>query len=86
MVSCSSGSWVTPKQLEAAAAVHGSVATVAFDQRRYVGTQTGIHNPQGQRVGTVSHQQNLEYLAVAGPPAAVRRNTQPIGVLAGAVS
>lgn len=77
---------MTPEQLEAAAAVHGSVATVAFDQRRYVGAQTAIHNPQGQRVDTVSHQQNLEYLVVAGPPAAVRRITQPTGVLAGAVS
>lgn len=41
------------------------VATVAVDYRRYVGAQIGIHNPRGEKVGTVSHLRNTEYLFVA---------------------
>jgi adenine-specific DNA-methyltransferase len=41
------------------------VATLATDYRRYVGAQIGIHNPQGARVGTVSHLRNTEYLFIA---------------------
>jgi adenine-specific DNA-methyltransferase len=41
-----------------------SVATIARDGRRYVGAQIGIYNPQGLKVGTVSHLRNTEYLYV----------------------
>jgi adenine-specific DNA-methyltransferase len=41
------------------------VATVATDFRRYVGAQIGIHNPQGEKVGRVSHLRNTEYLFIA---------------------
>jgi hypothetical protein len=34
-----------------------------------VGAQIGIHNPKGEKVGTVSHLTNREYLFVAGPDA-----------------
>src|SRR6185437_5300762 len=36
-------------------AARGFVGAVAVDARRYVGATIGIHNPQGERVGTVSH-------------------------------
>jgi adenine-specific DNA-methyltransferase len=48
----------------------GEVATVPVDFRRYVGAQIGIHNPQGEKVGRVSHLTNREFLFVAGPDAA----------------
>jgi adenine-specific DNA-methyltransferase len=54
-------------------ALHGHVEMLAFDSRRYVGAQIGIHNPQGERVGTVSHVRNREYVAVAGERSEVRR-------------
>jgi adenine-specific DNA-methyltransferase len=38
-----------------------------------VGAQIGIHNPQGERVGTVSHVRNQEYVAVAGERSEVLR-------------
>lgn len=41
------------------------VATLATDYRRYVGAQIGIHNPRGEKVGTVSHLRNTEHLFVA---------------------
>jgi adenine-specific DNA-methyltransferase len=42
------------------------VRVVAFDSKRYVGAQIGIHAPDGRRVGAVSHLRNLEYLVIAG--------------------
>ena len=46
---------------------HERVETLAFDHRRYVGARIGIHNPAGERVGSVSHTRNTEYVFVAGP-------------------
>ena len=48
----------------------GDAAAVPVRFKRYVGAQIGIHNPQGERVGTVSHLTNREYLFVAGTAAA----------------
>ncbi len=45
----------------------GHVAAVALDHKRYVGAQIGIYNPQGVKVGTVSHVRNREYLFLVGP-------------------
>lgn len=59
------------------------VATLATDFPRYVGARIGIHNPRGEKVGTVSHVRTTEYLFVAsqhplgdllaGLPGAARR-------------
>jgi adenine-specific DNA-methyltransferase len=46
---------------------HEDVRLLAYDSKRYVGAQIGIHNPAGERVGRVSHLRNTEYLFVAGP-------------------
>lgn len=43
----------------------GRVTTIERDCKRYVGAQIGIYNPQGRKVGTVSHLRNREYLYVA---------------------
>jgi adenine-specific DNA-methyltransferase len=45
----------------------GYVARVEVDHARYVGARIGIHNPQGEKVGTVSHVRNRESLFVVGP-------------------
>jgi adenine-specific DNA-methyltransferase len=66
IVSYNDESWVTAEELRDMCAVHGHVELLSFDSRRYVGAQIGIHNPQGERVGTVSHVRNQEYLAIAG--------------------
>ncbi|HZU79335.1 MAG TPA: DNA adenine methylase [Acidimicrobiales bacterium] len=59
--------------------VRGAVEVVAVPSSRYVGARIGIHNPSGQRVGTVGRLQNVEYLLVAGERSDVRRTlrTQP---------
>jgi adenine-specific DNA-methyltransferase len=73
VVSYNDESWVTAEELRDMCSVHGHVEMLAFDSRRYVGAQIGIHNPQGERVGTVSHVRNQEYVAIAGARDEVRR-------------
>lgn len=72
VVSFSDEGWVPIEDLVAMCADRGEVRVVAFPSKRYVGAQIGIYNPQGKRVGRVSHLRNTEYLVVAGRPAAVR--------------
>jgi adenine-specific DNA-methyltransferase len=68
VVSYNDESWVTPEQISRwlHEAGHESVDMMAFDSKRYVGAQIGIHNPRGERVGQVKRLRNLEYLFVAG--------------------
>jgi adenine-specific DNA-methyltransferase len=72
VVSYNDESWVTLEQLRALSAVRGHVEVLAFDSRRYVGARIGIHNPRGERVGTVSHVRNQEYVVIAGEEQEVR--------------
>jgi adenine-specific DNA-methyltransferase len=60
-----------PADVAALLAERGHVAALAVDLPRYVGARIGIHGPTGERVGTVSHVRNLEYLIVSGPDRAV---------------
>jgi adenine-specific DNA-methyltransferase len=55
----------------------GHVEVLAFDSKRYVGAQIGIHNPSGVKVGEVGRLRNQEYVAVAGPKRTVERMTEP---------
>jgi len=68
IVSYNDESWITPEQMVTALrdAGHDEVRLLAFDAKRYVGAQIGIHNPAGVKVGEVSHLRNLEYVFVAG--------------------
>jgi adenine-specific DNA-methyltransferase len=77
VVSYNNEAWMTPEEIEDACAAHGYVATLAFDSKRYVGAQIGIYNPNGEKVGRVSHLRNLEYVLVAGPEQVVKRMVAP---------
>ncbi len=66
VVSYNDESWVSLGELREMCAVHGEVAALAFDSKRYVGAQIGIHSPTGEKVGRVGHTRNLEYVLVAG--------------------
>ena len=69
VVSYNDESWITPSEMMRSLrdAGHDDVRMLAFDSKRYVGAQIGIHGPTGQKVGTVSHLRNTEYVFVAGP-------------------
>jgi adenine-specific DNA-methyltransferase len=73
VVSASNEGWITLDDLIAMSECRGHVEVLAFDSRRYVGAQIGIHNPRGEKVGTVSHTRNVEYLVLAGERPMVRR-------------
>ena len=73
IISGSDEGWVTLDDLVDMAGVRGQVEVLAFDSRRYVGAQIGIHNPRGEKVGRVSHVRNLEYLVCAGERDWLRR-------------
>jgi adenine-specific DNA-methyltransferase len=45
----------------------GQVAVVEVDYDRYVGARIGIYNPDGIKVGKVSHLRNKEYVFVVAP-------------------
>ncbi|MFQ3610860.1 MAG: DNA adenine methylase [Fimbriimonadales bacterium] len=49
----------------------GYVVRQVRPYKRYIGAQIGIYNPQGQRVGTVSHTTNHELLFIATKSRAV---------------
>ena len=67
VISYNDESWVGLDELREMCAVHGDVVALAFDSKRYVGAQIGIHDPKGNKVGEVSHTRNQEYVLVAGP-------------------
>jgi adenine-specific DNA-methyltransferase len=72
--------WITAGDLVDMCAVGGRhVEMLSFDSRRYVGAQIGVHNPKGERVGTVSHLHNTELVLLAGPSGLVRRAIEGMG-------
>jgi adenine-specific DNA-methyltransferase len=73
VISASNEGWLSPGDLLDMARVRGAAEILAFDSRRYIGAQIGIHNLKGERVGQVSHTRNVEYLVVAGERSLVRR-------------
>ena len=77
MLSYNDESWVPLDDLVAMCAERGHVAVLAFDSKRYVGAQIGIHSPRGRRSGRVSHLRNVEYVLVAGPKARVEAMIGP---------
>ena len=79
VVSYNDESWISPEQMTAALreAGHECVEVLAFDSKRYVGAQIGIHGPTGEKVGEVKRLRNVEYLFVAGDRERVRRAASP---------
>lgn len=73
LVSGSDEGWIGPADIADMAADRGRVEVLAFDSKRYVGAQIGIHNRQGEKVGRVGRTRNTEYLVVAGPARTVSR-------------
>lgn len=72
LVSFNNEGFITKDGMEAelAAMYNGEaqLETLAFDYKRYVGAQIGIHDKAGKKVGKVSHLRNLEYIFVAAEP------------------
>jgi adenine-specific DNA-methyltransferase len=80
VVSYNNEAWLRLDELVDMCESRGPVVVLAFDSRRYVGATIGIHNPAGEKVGTVSHVRNTEYVLVAGDLSTAQRRR--LGVLA----
>jgi adenine-specific DNA-methyltransferase len=59
------------------------VRTSANDYPRYIGSQIGIYNPRGERVGKAGPKRNTEFIAVATREPAVHSGHGPIRGLPG---
>jgi len=67
VVSFNNEGYFARQEMEALLGQRGEVTVIESDYKRYVGAQIGIHNPQGEKVGQVSHLRNKEYLFVVAP-------------------
>src|SRR5699024_10341196 len=68
IVSCNDESWISAEQMVRMLRETGreDVRLLAFDRRRYVGSQIGVYGPSGTRVGRVRRLRNVECVFVAG--------------------
>ncbi len=66
LVSFNNEGYLSQADLVELLSARGEVAVLDVDFKRYIGAQIGIHNPQGDKVGKVSHLRNRELLLLAG--------------------
>ena len=76
VLSYNNESWVSQDELHDMCSDYQEVRLLAFDSKRYVGAQIGIFNPNGDKVGQVSHLRNHEWVVVAGDRKVVERMTE----------
>ena len=62
LLSFSNEGFVPSAEMELMLGEFGHVSRTDIDFRRYIGAQIGVHNPAGEKVGTVSHTRNVEHL------------------------
>ena len=62
VVSFNNEGFLTKDEMIEMLSARGEVLVIEQDYKRYVGAQIGIYNPQGEKVGKVSHLRNTEYL------------------------
>lgn len=79
VLSYNNESWISLDELKEMLSAHGEVQSLAFDSKRYVGAQIGIHNPNGEKVGQVSHLRNLEYVLLASKEQDAREAARYLG-------
>ena len=67
VVSFNDEGFLSREELEVMLATRGVVQVLSAAHPRYVGAKIGIHNPRGEKVGTVGRTENVERLFVATP-------------------
>jgi adenine-specific DNA-methyltransferase len=79
VVSFNDEGYLRRAELERMLGARAHLLVLEIPYGRYVGAKIGIHNPRGERVGTVGHLTNVEHLFIASdreldlPAAAARR-------------
>lgn len=67
VVSFNNEGYIDRAEMEAMLQSRGEVLVIERDFKRYVGAQIGIYNPNGEKVGKVSHLRNKEFLYIVAP-------------------
>lgn len=70
IVSFNNEGFLRREEIEEMMGARGQVTVVENEYKRYVGAQIGIYNPQGDKVGEVSHLNNKEFLYVVASESA----------------
>jgi adenine-specific DNA-methyltransferase len=73
VLSYNNESWLSRDDLMDIASKRGHVEIVDFDFKRYVGSQIGVFNKAGQRVGNPGAKRNIEHIVIAGEKQTVQR-------------
>jgi adenine-specific DNA-methyltransferase len=73
VLSYNNESWLSRDDLMDIASKRGHVEIVDFDFKRYVGSQIGVFNKAGQRVGNPGAKRNIEHIVIAGEKETVKR-------------
>lgn len=68
LISFNNEGYQSRPELEQLLAAHGQVFVITRDFKRYVGAQIGVYNPDGDKVGQVSHLRNEEYIYLVARP------------------
>jgi adenine-specific DNA-methyltransferase len=68
LVSFNNEGFQSRPELEQLLAGHGRTFVVTKDFKRYVGAQIGVYNPDGDKVGQISHLRNEEYIYLVARP------------------
>jgi adenine-specific DNA-methyltransferase len=64
VVSFNDEGYLSREQLTDMLSARGEVRVIEIQHPRYVGARIGIHNPKGEKVGSVGRLRNVEYLFV----------------------
>ena len=73
VLSYNNESWLSRDDLMDIASKRGHVEIMDFDFKRYVGSQIGVFNKAGQRVGNPGAKRNIEHIVIAGEKQTVKR-------------
>ncbi|MFM6939646.1 MAG: DNA adenine methylase [Rhodoluna sp.] len=73
VLSYNNESWLSRADLMDLAATRGHVEILDFDFKRYVGSQIGVFNKAGERVGVPGAKRNIEHVVIAGEKSTVKR-------------
>lgn len=73
VLSYNNESWLSRGDLMEIASTRGHVEILDFDFKRYVGSQIGVFNKAGERVGNPGAKRNIEHIVIAGEKRTVKK-------------
>ena len=78
VVSFNNEGYISKDEMVSILSTRGDVVVFENDFKRYVGAQIGIYSPDGEKVGSVSHTRNTEYMFVVSQDIDTILRLQPL--------